>query len=323
MEILKSITPKKISVSRLMSFRNYVVKPVDGLNIPHITVPSHLISKKRITEVGDNLSVDIRLLFNSLNADNLEKIKEELRTVIISKAKSEEMIKESAREILENFIIGEKNIKNYMHLLNAVSLACVLIPESSNNTKSVLVNNTKVAVSLTIGNFFLNNCKDMIFNFISEKYIRSLASLDQDDNDQLDEYNRKREKTSNLIITICCLYDQRHSANTKLTAIHLYPLMNSILNIYNKLQNSMINLGNPYDDQGCTDEDEYEILRKMCNLYAEQLYLFMSKNGNDFINDKDVIKGQTLADLVKRYKTEVVPTLTEAYLISRCSALTI
>ncbi|XWV26554.1 hypothetical protein QJ857_gp0513 [Tupanvirus soda lake] len=321
----RTITPKFISVDQLIALmrENPKVKPIDGLNIPNITVPAHLVSKKRQTQASDTLSINIRLLFNSLTADNLAKIKEQLRATIVEKAKSAELIEEVAQEILSNFIISENHIKNYMHLLNAVSSACVLITPpvlDKSKVKSPIDNTTPRNVSPTIAKYFLDKCKDMIFNSIGEANIRKLAEMDQDDSDQLDLYNRERDKIINLIITICCLYDQRNTTNIKLTAIQLFNLINIILNSYAKLQAKMKELGNPYEED-CADEDEYIICQKMCTLYAEQLYTFMSKEAKEFNKDPTLVKGQTLSVLVERFRNEVVPTLNEAYLISKCESI--
>lgn len=314
MDTSSIVTPQTISVQQLMTLKSQKVKPIDGLNIPNITIPPHLISKKRATEAIDTLSINIRQLFNSISSDNLSSVKEELRKVICEKAKSVEMIEEIAQEILLNFVISEQNIKNYMHLLNAVSPACVLIsPISENSEKTGTTKN----VSSTIGNFFLNKCKDMIFNYTSDAKIRELSKMDQEDLDQLDAYNREREKIINLITTICCLYAQRNTSNIKLTGIHLYSLMSTIMISYNKCQSKMKELGNPYEED-CSDEEEYEILRKMSTLYAEQLYTFMYREGKEFNKDPIVVKGQTLKDLVDRFRTEIVPTISEAYLVSKC-----
>jgi len=311
-----TITPDRISIKTLISLKTQKIKPIDGLTIPNITMPSHLASKKRVTEAGDTLSINIRHLFNSLTAENIAKVKEQLRAIVYAKAQSVEMLNEIAEEILQSFIVEEQNIKNYMHLLNAIWNASVLIARPGTADSSVGGN-----VSPTIGNYFLNKCKEMFFSCIDENNIRKLALMDPDNMEEFDTYNRERNKINNLIVTICCLYEQRNSTFIKLSAIQLYSVMKMILDIYKKNQEKMTQLGDPLGDKGCENEEEYEILNKMCTLCAEQLYIFMAKQGKDFIKDKTVVKDQTITDLINRFNKEVIPTLSEAYLISKCQSL--
>ena len=328
-QILK---PETISVQQLISLRDQRVTPIDGLNIPNITVPPHLVGKRRPTEVRDSLVINIRQLFNSLTTDNITKVKQQLRDTIVQNAKTEQDIDEIAEEILSNFIISEVNIKNYMHLLNAISPCCILI--TSKGEKGAEPNETgEVLRTPTIGNLFLRKCKDMMSGYVDEEKdirkigclseinIRSLAILDLEDTDQLDAYNREREKIINLIITVCHLYDQRHTTNIRLSSVQIYSLMYTILEYYQRAHAKMKELGDP-NEVDCTDEDEYEVLRKMCTLYAEQLYTFIQRERAEFIKDNhNPIKGQTLKDLVDRFHTEIVATLTEAYLVSKCNEL--
>lgn len=303
---------KKISVSQLISWKNQLVKPIDGLLIPNITIPAHLVSKKRSTEVVDTLIINIRQLFNSLTADNIAHVKQQLKDTIVEKAKTTQSIMDIAQEILSNFLINEVNIKNYMHLLNAISPVCVLITNTDNSEKSK-------NVSPTIGNMFLRNCRDSIFKYLHMENIRNLALLDQDDIDEFDKYNREREKIINLVITICYLYEQRHTPNIKITAMQLIPLMRTILTNYQILQNKMKELGNPYEED-CSDEQEYEICNKMCAIYAEQIYEFINHELTEFQKDTTKIDNdETLMTLVEKFRTEVMPTLNQAYLISKCN----
>ena len=299
-------TPKTISINKFLSYKNQSVKPIDGFKLNNIMIPPHLASKKRATEAEDKLVINIRQLFNSLSSDNIYTIKEQLRFIIIAKAKTSEMLSEVAEEILLNFLINENNIKNYMHLLNAISPMCNAIDDTN-------------SVSRTIGNFFLNNCRNMIFENISEEKVRSLAVMDQYDPDELDKYMIERERMSNLIITLCYLYEQRDTGTIKIRAIQLYSVLNTIFKNYDKIQKSMLQLIN--SDGECNDEDEYEILKKMCTIYAEQLYTFISKSGKDYFEDKTIINGETMGDLVRRFKSDIVPTLTEAFLISKCDEM--
>lgn len=310
--------PKKISVEMLLSWKDKVVVPIEGINIPNIIMPSHLLSKKRSTEVTETISINIRQLFNSCTEENITKAKEQLRQIVYSKAHNVEMLEEIANEILQNFIVNEKNIKIYIQLLNAIWNASVLIPATS----------TEKTASRTIGNYFLQKCKNLIFSYISETHIHTLAIMDLDDEDKLDIFNREREKIINTIITVCQLYGQRNTNLIKLNAIHIYSVIKDIFKTYNKLQLEMKNLGNPYVED-CADEEKYETLRKMCTLYAEQLYTFIFYCGEEFnkdemaIKDKDISEAQFLSNYVTKFKKEIVPTITEAYLISKCESLNV
>jgi len=59
----------------------------------------------------------------------------------------------------------------------------------------------------------------------------------------------------------------------------------------------------------------------MATMYAEQLYVFMSKQGKDFNNDPDIIRGQSMKTLVDIFRINIIPTLTEAFLISKCESI--
>ncbi|AGF85469.1 hypothetical protein QJ854_gp313 [Moumouvirus goulette] len=303
-------TPDTISVEQFIQFLKINAEPIEGLNIPNVVIPSHLSNKKRITEADDNIILNIRHLFNSLSNENLDKIRELLKQTIMTKTRDEQMLNDVAKEILSNFLISDKNIENFMHLLNAVSNACLECGDKSNGT------NTRTP---PIAKYFIDECKFKIFEFINEQYVKQLAEMNMDDDDELDSYNKKRDSTVNLIITLCHLYDQRNDPKKiKITANNLYPLIEKILNIYISIQSKMKKLGNPYEGEDCEDENEFEILSKMSTLYAEQLYTFMSKRGRQFLKDETVIKGNTMKLLVNKFRNDIVPTISEAYLIAKC-----
>lgn len=302
--------PKKIAVEQLVEWKDRSVKSIDGLVIPHITVPPHLVSKKRATEAIETITINIRQLFNSLTTENISQVKQQLKDTILEKAKNEQCIKDIAQEILSNFLISEVNIKNYMHLLNAISPICILVSNGSGKN-----------VSPSIGNMFLMYCRDLILDYVQLANVKKLALYDLDDMDQVDIYNRERTKIINLIITICYLYEQRHTANLKLTALQLVPLIKTLLNNYQILQNKMKELGNPYEED-CADEEEYENCTRMCTIYAEQIYEFIYRELEEFKTDDTRINtNETLQTVVERFRTEVIPTLSQAYLRSKCNDL--
>lgn len=316
---VSSVKPCTISVQQLRLWKTRKINPIDGLVIPNIVVPKHLANKKRLTETNDTIAINIRLLFNSLTEKNINKVSEQLRSTIAEKAKTAEMIEEIAQEIFFNFLISEQNIPNYMHLLNAVSPACVLISQPS---KTGTEPGAKV-ISKTIGNYFLQKCRETIFKYISDDHVKKMAKMDENDLDQLDEYNKEREKINNLIVTLCALYSQRNSENRiKITAQHLYIVIDTIVTSYTGLQKTMAKLGDPCASDGeCEDEEAYELCTRMCTLYAEQLYIFMSKKAKDFSGDATLVKGKKMGDLVATFKNQIVPTITESYLQSNCELI--
>ncbi|AEX61467.1 hypothetical protein c7_R403 [Megavirus courdo7] len=83
----------------------------------------------------------------------------------------------------------------------------------------------------------------------------------------------------------------------------------------------MKKLGDLYNGEDCENEQEYEILARMANLYAEQLYTFISKRAIEFINDKTIIRNDNMKSLVEKFRNQIVPTLTEAYLIAKCDLI--
>lgn len=312
--------PKQINVKQLMEWKLQSVKPINGINIPNLTIPPHLVSKKRLTEADDKLVINIRHLFNSLSSENIPIVKQQLHDIIVEKTNTNELIRDVAHEILLNFLVSDLNIKNFMHLLNAVSPICIVTDPSNPNSEKI---------PNTIGNNFLRECAHTIYESINEKKVRYLAELDQEDPNELDLYSKEREKIGNLIVTICFLYEQRDTPNIKIRAIQIYPIISSMFDTYNKNLAFMEKLGNPEEDS-CEDDDEYEILRKMCSIYGEFMCLFMLRSGKDYMIDTTVIArknnsasnissgSNTLADLVHYFKSVIVPSFTETYLIAKC-----
>lgn len=326
---ISKIKPKKISIQEFMYFLDKPIEPVYGLSIPNVLIPEELSGKKKYQDIKSFVVANIRQMFNSLTKENISIVTENLRKLIVEKAKNVEILDEIAKEFLLNFIVSYQNVENYMHLLNSVSSACILL---ENPTLATNQNNTKneKKVSPTIGNLFLEKCRVMIFDNIKEENIRALAVLDLDDEDDLDKYNKQRDKTNSLIVTVCYLYKQHivndgNKRNINLTINHLYPLLNIIIKTFQKITNKMRELGNPYEDDGdCQDEEEYEILSKMSTLYAEQLYIFISEQGKEFISDPtfmDQDPKKTMRSLVSLFKKEIFPKITESFLISKCETL--
>lgn len=279
--------------------------PIPNLVIPNIIIPANLSNIKPRTEMKETISTYIRHLLNSITTENVHILKKQLLIDINEKVESDSSLNEIADELLQSFIISKYNIDNYMQILNTIYKAAFKKGEVLSNT---------------IGNIFLDKLRQMIFTKIDEKHIFMLAQKDLEDEDEQDFYNKEREQIINLIIILCKLYDQRKTPLVKLNAMHIYAVMEKILNFHKKNYDMMIKLGNPVEGE-CDDEEQYEYLRKLCHLYAEQLYIFLFTNGDKFMQDNDKIKGNTLSDLVDRFKKEVLPVLSETYLQSRCKSL--
>lgn len=302
----------KINIEDLKRFINATTKPIDGPLIPNVTYPPHMVGKQRSTQVEETIQLSIRKLFNSLTTDNFDLIKEELLKIIKNRIKNGQDIQNIAEEFVENFIISETNIPNFMKLLNCVYNVAVCT--GVNDTTGEKIH------SKTIGAYFISKCRERIITASSLSIVNSLAKLDQDDMDQLDTYNREREKIINLIITLCELYGQRMQNLIRLTATHLYPFINSIIDKHNNIILEMKELGNPLEED-CKDEDQYQLLSLSADLYAEQLYTFISRKGSDFLKDTTVINGVNMGHLVKRFREEVEPNISVNYLVQKCKLM--
>jgi len=294
-------------INFLKSSRSTPVQAIDNLNIPNISIPACLQGKKRVTQGDDTIARQIRPLFNNTTSENVVEVKEKLRKLVIEKAQTVELLNEVATEIFQLFLISEANIPNYIQLLNAIHNAAVLIPDPKTKEKKA---------SLPIKYYFIELCKNTIFQNISVENIRKLAEMDQDDDDQLDEYNKKRGKMLNLVMTLCVLYDQRGTTNIHITSKHLSSCLVALFDFYTKIYQEYCDQINPETGE-CrdTDYDEHEILARMLTLYAEHLYIFMFKEKNSFKEDP------AMNVFVDRFQKEIMTTLTMDHLISRCTDL--
>lgn len=293
--------------------------PIPGLgSIPNTVAIDNTKKKTAISE--------LRSLFNSVTKLNIENVKKDLHTSIIgfliktTESNVAEEMNGIANEILQNFIASECNIKIYIQLLNAIFNIAV------NHIDSV---SGKPVISKPIAHYFINNCRALIFKYISEEHMRMLAMKNLDDDNEEDYFNKEKAKICNLIITICSLYDQRNTTNIKLTAVQIYGVINAILLKYSELSVRMKKLGNPYEED-CEDEIEYECLSKMSRMYAEQIIVFLDAEYQPFINDttivqekvildgKQVIQNKSLFDLVTIFKNTIYPNIMEPHLKQKC-----
>lgn len=300
---------------------NYQTQPIPGqVLIPHIMMTDS--QKKK------SVAIEVRKLFNSVTKDNITEVKNELRKMVTEylvktpKDHIPDEMNSIANEMLHNFIVSESNIKIYMQMLNAIFNVAV---------NHIDQNTGEPVQSKPIAYYFLNNCKNLVLKNISEETIRSLAVKNSDDEDELDSFNKEKAKICNLILTICSLYDQRTSSNIKLTAVPVHNVINIILSKHAELITRMKNLGNPYeDDVECLDEVEYECLGRMCSIYTELIIVFFDCEYESFMTDLtiisnkiivdglDIVRNETLADIVNRFKEEIFPKIAEPHMRVRC-----
>ena len=304
------IKTSKLSLEFFIARKNNVVEPINNLNIPKVIIPPDLVKKRRPVS-KDTITTYIRQLLNSITVHNVEQAKRQLLVDINEKVESENSLDEIASELLSSFIVSDTNIGNYMQILNVIYKATIRV---TNKTTG------EISLSKTIGNLFLDKCRQLIFKNISEGNILYLAKKNLDDDEELDLYNKERDKILNLIIVLCHLYRQRNTQFVKLTATHIYAVIDKILRNHMINQEQMVLLGDPYEGE-CIDEERYEYCRRMCVLYSEQLYVFFYNEGKTFKCDETNIKGSTLSDLITKFYLDVVPNLSEAHMQSKCRML--
>uniref|UniRef100_A0A6C0LQJ5 MIF4G domain-containing protein n=1 Tax=viral metagenome TaxID=1070528 RepID=A0A6C0LQJ5_9ZZZZ len=314
----KLIHPSLITAELILSLKNESTIPINFiLTIPNIVIPKEYNSIKSISK-KEELILDIRQIFNATTNGNVEKMKEKLREIVINKTTSSESLKDISDEIFECFLVSEQTIPSYMQLLNSVYN--IKYKDESDNSQ-------------TIGQLFLSKCKKYIEihssdSEVSDEYtVRSIASLDQLNEMEFDKYNKSKTKIINLMIILCHLYRQNNTAFIKIGANHIHFIMSLFLTKHSFCQKRIGELGNPYEGEDCKDDNEFEIHYRMSHLYAEFFYILLEKNGHDFIKDqtsisvKDSDKKIQLSDLIERFKQEIVPKFSEAYLISKWEEL--
>lgn len=291
---METVNSAKIPINVFFHYVDRIIIPKNIPNIPNITTPKHLtIKEKKTTPVQT-----IRFNLNSLSKDNKEKkcdaIKGLLKTV-----KDDATLSSISAEILENFIIGEINIDNYLYVLE--SIGNFYLEKNDNNKR-------------TLKSIFLNDCRRKIYDYIDRNNMSELALLNTDDDDDFDLFNKKKDKISNLVTTICRIFNRSNDSIVKLGENNICCLVKDILGIYETIQNEMVLVGDPLNpDTVCDDEFKYENLRKSCSVYAEILYLVFF---NCIFN-----KNSELNTLFDTFKKKIIPTLTEAFLKSKCSTL--
>lgn len=315
----QTVKARSYPVSYLRKCLDMSIMPISGLSIPKITMPNKNIQYSIITE--------IRKLFNIVTATNVDIVKTELKKIIIdslvnkdSKELLSNKMNDIVNEILNNFIISDtKLLQTYTKMLNAIS--CVAI-------RSINTETGDPEQSEPIRSYFLKNCRTLIYKYICSENIKLMCMKNLDDIDEEDLFNKEKNKITNLIMTICSLYNQRNlDVDIKLTAIPVHGIIQHMLNECIIIISKMKELGNPYESDGCLDEEAYIILNRMYTLYSELMLVFFDTEYASFATDTTQIKdkttgsNQTLSNIIFRFKQEIIPNLEEPYLLARCNKI--
>jgi hypothetical protein len=289
--------PAQIDIDVLRTLAKQPTKPIDGLVLPNISIPASMMGKVRATQATDSIRIRIRKYLNAITVDNVDSIRQNIDKVVCESAQTSDDLNEIANELLSNFIQNGRSIKQFLKIFNQISMFAV--PEGVNQ------NGTPIP-SKTIGVYFIAACGLKIKSTISRATMQENANLDMSDPDMEDKYNGNRERAINLIQTVCELYKQQTSQEVpkpkSLSSKAVYEVIESLLD--------------------CHFDMISEANTKIAHICAEYLYHFMQFGIKLFMADKTAVKGSsTLADLVKRFSDNVVPKMTESYLIEKSKIL--
>lgn len=284
--------PEIISKHFFMENIDKPVSPMVDISIPKITIPSHLLPRAAGSININPLAKKIRYYFNNATPQSISIIKPKLHEYITLNMQSLEDYVHIVEEIFENFLVNSEVIKDYMDLLNHVQQISV---EIDGKTRS-------------IGTGFVNKCGEVAHEIIGYAKIRNLVMYDLSNDDDLDKYNRYKDRVKNLFITICHLYNQRHSTPFSVNVIHIYPLLNQMINLFKKcVSESTTN----------KDKSEANTFKKMSNVYAGFIYVFIAKERTNFIKDKNCTnQSQYMSNIVLMFDKDVVPHISDNALLS-------
>jgi len=295
------VKPNIITFETFVKYMSFDIEPIK-LNISNINIPENLLPQN--VEKKDIIK-SIRTLLNILTVDNMNQIKDSIRELIIGKISSIEKLTEIANELVLQFISSREHIGNYMNILNYIYNVKILKDENQKYSES-------------IGNCFLKKCRELTLVYLEISKVESLADLDLTNNNDIDFFHKEKEKIISLIVVICHLYKQRNSNLIRVSAAQVIPLIRQIIDTYKKLQTEMNLLGDPYIVEECKDEERYFVLQRMCSLYAEYLYTFFDICLVEFNLDDSKINNQTLKSLYEEFRKDIIPTLSEPFLIENC-----
>lgn len=296
--------PKFISSKFFVANMDQKVPAIPDISIAKIVIPDHLLPV-----VTDNISVNsiskkIRYYFNNTTPQSLVIIKPKLSEYMSLNMTSLENYTEIVDEIFENFLVNSEVINDYMELLNHVQMI-----QYDDNGKIK-----------TVGNGFINKCGQVAHDIISYKKIRELASYNLSNDDDLDKYNRYKDRVKNLFLTICSLYDQRHITKLSVNIEHIYPLISLMINYFMNCMRQLSTLSSKHgSDLELTrsNESDINLFKKMSNIYAGFIYIFIKREKYNFLQDTNRTKqNETMSSIVTMFEKNIVPKITDGALLS-------
>jgi hypothetical protein len=314
---------EKYSPQFIMSFMSYSTTSIPGWT----QIPKTVVS----ISTSESVISDIRKIFNIVTSNNVDSIKDGLRELItghLVRTVPDEVEKEMnniSLEILNSFIVYESNINIYLQMLNNIYTITI------NNINE----NTGVPVQLgPIGKFFLENCRLLMNKHMSEEYVKNIITMDQENEDELDLMNKEKNKIFNLITTICALFSKRAiKSHIKISVEVIYRIVSFLIQKYIEINDKMNKLGNLYAGEPCSDEFEFECLYNMRAFYTEQILAFIKTEYQAFMNDPTAVTGkrqvdgkliifeEKLSDLVQRFKTIILPNISESHIKMKCKEI--
>jgi hypothetical protein len=210
-----------------------------------------------------------------------------LRAVFTEKIKTEEQLNVISEEIVIIIMKHSTQINNYIELLNSVNKTCLKVKD-----------NGQEKITRTVGNLFLNYCHRNIMRGLSIINIKNLGKYDQDNDDDLDLYNKAYDKIANLISAVCLLYNQRNTDKLNLRGEQLMSIFQIIVTNCKKLIESL-------DEE--EDDDEYNIIESSILTYVKLTIGLLKNNLEDFKNDSAVVNGMTMNDYITEFKENIIP----------------
>lgn len=311
----------KYSPKFILSYLENVSVPLDSMSqMPRI---APLVN-------NDNLILtEIRKLFNIVTPTNVEDIKKTLRHLVTSHIISKTDILKIEREmniisgeILNNFLVSESNITLYMQLIGEIhSISTIFTDPITLKQKS----------SRPIRAFFLVKCHQQTLSFLSEDFVRELAVLDPDDEDDADILHKGKNKVFNMLTTLCYLYDQSDKSGLiSINNSQMHEIVDILLEKFTNITVKMNHLGNYHNGNECKDYDEFDLLFGMRLIYAEFIIAIMKMEYKSFVKNTNIIKQKkiilgnqiqietNLSNAAEIFRTKVISEIQAPHLISRC-----